>query len=252
MTPWVRRLLFANVLVFLLQQISPEINYYLELVPGLLLFRPWTAFTYMFLHASFGHIFFNMLGLFFFGPGVESRLGGRHFIRLYLASGVMGALLSLVTPGAAIVGASGAIFGVELAFARFWPRAKILIYGILPVEAWALVILMTLFSLFSGFGFFGDASVAHFAHLGGFLGGYLYLKWMEFRSPTRQFRASTAAPAAPADGTSGLKRWSRIKRENLHEVNRDELDRILSKIDRGGVGSLTPGDREFLDRFSRE
>ncbi len=247
MTPWVRRLVIANAVMFAVTMSVPDMTGLLALVPVLVLTRPWTPVTYMFLHAGFGHVFFNMLALFFFGPRVEARLGGRDFLRLYFLSGLSGALLSvLLNSNAFVVGASGAVFGVQLVYARFWPRDRILIYGIIPVEARWLVVLMTVLSLFGGFGF-GEPGIAHFAHLGGFLGGFLYLRWLERRSPARRFQAQAGSGGS---ARAGLERWSRIRREALHEVNRAELDRILEKINAGGVGSLTVGDREFLDRFS--
>src|SRR5687767_10119342 len=132
-TPWVLRLIVANALVFLLQQtLSGSLQYNFALVPGLVLQRPWTVLTYMFLHGGLGHLFFNMLSLYFFGPVVEARLGSKHFLRLYLVSGLTGALLSILFPQGAmipIIGASGAVFGINLAFAYFWPRQQIFIWG---------------------------------------------------------------------------------------------------------------------------
>jgi hypothetical protein len=190
-----------------------------------------------------------MLSLFFFGPRVEARLGGRRFLILYFVSGIMGALLSFAfTPDARIIGASGAIFGVMLAFATFWPRDQILIWGILPVEARVLVIAMTALALFGGAT--GGGGVAHFAHLGGFVGGWLSLKWFERRSDARKWQAKMAPPSPRESSESSLARWRRIRRDGLHEVNQAELDRILDKISAQGIQSLSAGDREFLDRFS--
>lgn len=250
MTPWVLRLIVANAGMHLLQLTVPQVNNVFVLVPGLLLVRPWTIISYMFLHGGFGHLFFNMLALFFFGPRVELRLGPRNFLVLYAVSGMTGALLSLLfSPWAAIVGASGAVFGVLLAFAMYWPRDTILIWGIIPIEARWLVAIMTALALYGGFGG-AQGGIAHFAHLGGFLGGFLSLKWFEARSPARQFRARVAPPVRREPAESAMARWRRIRRENLHEVNRAELDRILDKISTEGMDSLTAGDREFLDRFS--
>jgi len=251
MTPWVKRIIFANVAMYLLVLARPAVGTVLMFVPALLPHRPWTVVTYMFLHAGLWHIGFNMLALYFFGPAVETRLGGRHFAGLYLSSGVMGAVLSIpFTPHAAIVGASGAVFGVMLAFARYWPRQRIYIWGVLPIEARWMVVLMTGFSLWAGFGGTRDG-VAHFAHLGGFLGGFLYLKWMDWRSPARRFKQKAqAVPPPPRDPDQALERWKRIRREDIHPVNRDEVDRLLDKISREGVKSLTPDERALLERFA--
>ncbi|MFQ6045444.1 MAG: rhomboid family intramembrane serine protease [Gemmatimonadales bacterium] len=249
MTPWVTRLLVANVAVFLIAEIFPLLKFLLLLRPAYIPFRPWTVVTYMFLHANLWHLFFNMLALFFFGPRLEARLGGGRFLRLYFFSGFMAAIVSLVaTPFAAIIGASGAVFGVLLGFARYWPREQIYIWGLLPIEARWLVIAMTALSLWGGFGGI-QSGVAHFAHLGGFLGGFLYLKWIELRSPARKFKRLSQPKPATAR-SSDVDRWRAIRREGMHPVNQEELDRLLSKIDETGVESLTMDERAFLDRCS--
>lgn len=252
MSRWVLRLILANVALFFLEQQAPALMEHLVLVPAQAWREPWTIISYMFLHDpnGFGHIFFNMLALFFFGSRLENRLGGKSFLGLYFCSGIMGALLSLLlAPHASIIGASGAVFGVMLGYAWFWPRDQILIWGIFPIEARWLIILTTAITLWSGFR--GGGTVAHFAHLGGFVGGYLFLRLQAKRSGMERFRRATL-PSAPRLETtaSAFERWKKIRRDQLHEVNRDELDRILDKIGAAGIGSLTPGEREFLDRFS--
>jgi len=92
MTPWVKRLLIANVGVFLLQLGYPELTRMLEFVPAHVLATPLAPITYMFIHGGFWHILFNMIVLYFFGPRVEERLGSNHFIALYLIAGLTGAL----------------------------------------------------------------------------------------------------------------------------------------------------------------
>ena len=162
----------------------------------------------------------------------------------------MGALLSLAfTPHAAIIGASGAVFGVLLAYAWFWPREQMMIWGIIPIEARYMVLIMTAMSLYGARG--GGGGIAHFAHLGGFLGGFLFLKMLARNAGAERFKRQMR-PAAPRLETSSgsLDRWKKIKRDQLHEINREELDRVLDKISAAGIGSLTSGEREFLDRFS--
>jgi len=238
-------LILANLVMLLLGGVVPGLTQSLMLVPFLIPLRPWTVVTYMFLHAGFMHFFFNMLALYFFGPRLEMRLGGRRFIGLYLTSGVAGAVMSLVMPYAAIIGASGAVFGVMLGYAHFWPRDAVYVF-FLPMEARWLVVLMTAMSLFGAWQ--RQGGIAHFAHLGGFVGGFLYLRWIELRSPAVQFRAATAPPARSS--TADLDRWRRVQPETLHPVNREEYERVMAKVDLAGAASLTPDERAFLDRFS--
>ncbi len=247
MTPWVLRLIIANVVMFILTSLSPALTTQLMFVPVLVLYKPWTLITYMFLHAGFAHIFFNMLALFFFGPRLELTIGSKHFLWLYCISGIMGAILSIFfSPHTAIVGASGAVYGVMLGFAFHWPTEPIYIYGILPIQARWLVVIMTGLSLFGGFGGMSDGT-AHFAHLGGFLGGYLYLKLMTANSRAARFQRQFEKPEV---SSADIERWKTISREQLHPVNREEFDRLNNKINTNGVQSLTAGERDFLDRFS--
>jgi len=201
------------------------------------------------LHGDIGHLFFNMLGLFFFGPRLEDHLGSRHFLWLYFVSGLMAAALSFVfNPFIPIIGASGAVYGVMLGFAYFWPKEPIYIWGVLPVQSRVMIAVITALSLFGGFGGGGDG-IAHFAHLGGFVGGYLYLKLSTHKQVAEQFRVKVMAAATRS---SDLERWGKINRGSLHEVNRVEFDRIQGKITAQGVTSLTQAERAFMNRFSGE
>lgn len=247
MTPWVQRLLIANVLVFFLQQTVPGLEVQLAFIPSLILARPWTIVTYMFVHAGLTHILFNMIALYFFGPRVEQRIGSERFFSLYMISGITGGLLSFIfAPAAPIVGASGAIFGVMLAYARFWPRDRIYIWGVLPIEARWLVIGYTVLSLWWGFGG-GASGTAHFAHLGGFVGGFLCLLYMQRHQGAKRFRKQATAVPAAKDALVGD--WRKVDRSRVHAINREEVDRILDKISKSGLASLTPQERLFLSNF---
>lgn len=257
MTPWVMRLIMANAAVYLLQLTLPQGAWQqFAFVPAALLQRPWTTVTYMFLHGGFMHILFNMWIFYIFARRLEQRLGSRQFLFLYFIGGISGAVLSsilglllgVVPIYIPIIGASGAVFGIELAYAMYWPRDKIWIWGVLPVEVRWLVIFLTALSLWAGFGGARDG-VAHFAHLGGFAGAFLYLKFIEWHSPARRFKRA-AAPAKPKGGSANVQRWHSIRRDGLHQVNRDELDRILDKISAKGLASLTAEEQAFLERFS--
>jgi membrane associated rhomboid family serine protease len=243
-TPWVRRLIVANVIVFFLQSVAGVTNQ-LAFVPALIFSRPWTVIKYLFVHGGITHILFNMIALYFFGPRVEERLGERRFITLYALSGITGALVSAIfAPLAPIIGASGAVFGVMVAFAHYWPTAQIYIFGILPLEARVAVILMGIMSLYSGL--HGSRSgVADFAHLGGFVSGWLYVKWFDARAGAKKFRSK----ATPTIAKDKLLNWKRVDPKSVHEVNRDEVNRILDKISAKGLGSLTSEERLFLSNF---
>jgi len=250
MTPAVRSLIVANVAIYLLETVSPGVAQALMLVPLLAVQRPWTVVSYMFVHAGLFHVGFNMLALYFFGPRVELVLGTQRFVILYLVSGLVGALASFIfTPTAAIVGASAAVFGVMLAYASYWPNDLIYVWGIVPIPARWFVIGMTAISLFAGFGGM-QAGTAHFAHLGGFLGGWLCLKWLQRYSPAAKFRAAASALRYPREDIArSLERWRRIPLDALHPVNREEIERLLRKGEGGEV--LTPQERAVLDRFSQ-
>jgi rhomboid family protein len=249
---WTGLIIIANIAVYLWSSQAPEQADAFAFVPARFIARPWTAFTYMFLHANFSHIFFNMLVLFFFGPQVEDRLGSGRYLTLYFVSGLFGAATSMLfSPLAGIVGASAAVFGVELAFAYFWPRAQLLIWGIVPVEARTLIIIMTAISVLGGVGL-GMQNVAHFAHLGGFLGGWLVLKVFGVRRFEDKLRPSNLqAPIRKASPPAGAaERWKQIALDRLHPVNREEAERVLAKLDAGGPSGLTAEEQAFLDRFT--
>jgi membrane associated rhomboid family serine protease len=264
MTPWVGRLLFANVALFFATWAFPGLGRMMTLVPRYALVTPWTLVTYMFVHGGLMHLFLNMLVLFFFGPRLEHRLGGRDFLWLYFVSGIVAGIVSVVTPFVipafspyvGVVGASGAIYGLLLAFAMYWPRERIIIFIPIPIpiEVRWMVLFMTLFAFY---GIFMEAmgvrqGVAHHAHLGGFFGAWAYMKWREKNSAAARFKAK--AEVAPRKGwrhdRDALARWARIDRGALHEVNRDAYDEIMARLDAGGVAALTDRDRAFLDRFS--
>lgn len=245
MTPVVRALLIANLAAFLLQSALPELANALVFVPALVLVRPWSPVTYMFLHGDLMHLLFNMLALFFFGPRVEDRILSRQFAILYFLSGITGALLSVIfSPGSPIIGASGGVFGVMLAFAWFWPHETILIWGVLPVPARVLVILTTILALWSGFGGVNDG-IAHFGHLGGYLGAFLYLRWLDRKRRAFKRQATTASPEVVRRAAN----YKAIDLALVHEVNREEINRIIDKINAQGLGSLTLQEAAFLSNF---
>ena len=240
---------------------------YLALWTPVVLQRPWTVVTYMFLHGNFMHLLFNMIGLFFFGPRLEERLGGKDFLKLYFGSGIGAAVFTLGAGGlglllgipvleavfsAPVVGASGAVFGILVGYALYWPRHEIWIWGVLPVQARWLVIFLLVTTLWSGITG-GQSGTAHFAHLGGLVVGYVYLKWRDWRreAPRREFRKRVEATSSEGiPQMAARRRWEAIRLDELHELNRSEVESLLTRIDEEGVKSLSREERAFLDRMA--
>lgn len=179
--PATRAIIIVNVAVFLLQQLAPRpMDALFALWPLGPLFEPWQLVTYAFLHGGFTHIFFNMFALFMFGGALESYWGRRRFVLFYFASvlaaaGTQIAMQVLSGAGEPVIGASGGVFGLLLAFAWYFPRQRILLlFPPIPLPAWLFVTLYGALELVLGVTG-AQASVAHFAHLGGMLGGALMI-----------------------------------------------------------------------------
>jgi membrane associated rhomboid family serine protease len=186
-------LIGINVLVYAITYVFRDMSVYLALIPGAVLQLGWVwqPITYMFVHANLQHLLFNMLGLFFFGTAVERSLGTKEFVLFYMLTGVLAGLFSLLafSIGGALsvrlVGASGAVYAVLLAFAVINPRARIYIWGILPVPAPVLVAGYTAIELWSElFGVGGN--VAHLTHLAGFAVAALYFPVRHGVNPIRR------------------------------------------------------------------
>jgi membrane associated rhomboid family serine protease len=184
MPPVTQSLLIANVVVFLLQlQTGDWLERLLALWPPGAGFAPWQLVTYGFLHSGLGHIFFNMLGLWMFGSDIERLFGSRYFLLYYFACLVSAGLCQLVVvsmaggPAYPTLGASGALYGLLLAFGMYFPRRMVmLIFPPIPMPARIFVIVFGGLELL--FGVMGTADgVAHFAHLGGMLGGWLTIQY---------------------------------------------------------------------------
>ena len=256
LTGWVKRLLIANVGMFVLTSVSGDLRNLLALYPFAVLERPWGIVTYMFVHADIAHLFFNMIGLYFFGPRLESRLGSRSFLSLYFIAGLGGAVFSFFfSRNVPVIGASGCIYGVLLGFAMFWPTERMIVFPIpVPLEARTVVIGYLVISLVQGsLGTF--SGIAHFAHLGGAVFAFVYLKVADWRqgASRREFQRQLR-PDATTTGIVGdriaLARWKGISVDAMHELNRAEVERLITKAEHTGPSSLSQAERDFLDRMS--
>ncbi len=260
MTPWVRRLLVANLVVFLLQKtifLDPRFLAAFGFAPLHALAQPWTFLTYMFIHATFLHLTFNLLALFVFGPPVEERMGGGHFLAYYLLCGLGGAALSFLLiqlrPVAVVVGASAAVYGVLLAFAWRDPDQPISVLFLPePIPAKWFVAFAVAISLVLAL--FANDGVAHVAHLGGFAMGFGYLKIADWRlgRAERHVRRAVEPSVLVQSGRAARASDTPKPRRAPRDPAQAEIDRVLDKISARGIDSLTPAERRFLADMSRK
>ncbi len=182
LTPVVKNLLLAMGAVFLLQMlVDRRIVIYFGLVPVFVWTRYflWQLVTYIFLHGGLSHLLFNLLGLWMFGGELESYWGSGKFLRYFFFCGIGAAVCTVVFSPlqfVPIVGASGAIYGILLAFGWLFPNRPILIYFLFPIPAKYFVVLFGLIEFFSSLGGTGGG-VAHLTHLGGLLFGLIYMAY---------------------------------------------------------------------------
>jgi membrane associated rhomboid family serine protease len=242
---------------------SPVLQDALRFEPGQALRRPWTFVTYMFVHAGLLHLLGNMLMLFVFGPPVEHRLGGRAFILYYLYCGIGAAVLSLALSGimttGAIVGASGAVLGVGVAFALLWPEAELLVFPIpMPVKARTFILVLIGLDVVLSQLTPRDG-IAHLAHVGGAGFGYLFFRLQAFsrRSPRQPPRAVERVVMVQSGAAEPEQRRTpptpiRPRRRADADPVAAEVDRVLDKISEQGIASLTAAERRFLDEVSRQ
>ncbi len=243
----VRNLIIVTGAVFLLQNLdrSGFLLEYLALdsrgvVDRLLLWQP---LTYLFLHGGALHLFFNLFALWMFGSELEDYLGPREFLFYYLFCGVGAGFLvvgldALLGRQSLTVGASGAIYGLLLAYGVLWSRRSItlLVFLVLPVtlEARVFVIVFAALEFLAGVG--GTTSpIAHFAHLGGMAFGFLYLKLLRGRVRPLLHGKSVLSLFFAGNGMT----------------DRERLDQLLDKVNRYGIHTLTDKERRFLDKMSR-
>jgi len=242
----VRTIILINMVLYIIQRFAPA--GYLELfglVPAHVLGRAyiWQLLTYMFLHGGFFHILFNMLFLWMLGSELERYWGSREFVKYYIVTGAgAGVINALVQPHSAvpIIGASGAVFGLIIAFGMAFPDRELLLYFFIRIKAKHFAVLIGLLELISLFAM-PNAGVARFAHLGGLVVGYVYLKWERLSYPFRRWYGA---------GKHRMADSSRRREEKKERKTRAEVDRILDKIGREGLDSLTDSERDFLQKQS--
>ena len=247
-TDAIKILISVNFTVFILQSISSsEIIFFSNfgLVPKLVWsqLKIWQPFTYMFFHGDIWHVLINMFVLWMFGSELERVWGKKNFLRFYFITGIGSGLATMffgLQSTIPIVGASGAIYGVLLAYGVMFPNRTVYLYGIIPIKSIWFVIGIGVIAFFSSFNNF--TNISHLTHLFGMIIGYLYLKrpvhfrslWFSVFKKVLEYRIQNQE--------------ERISRSV--EIERD-LNSILDKINREGFKSLTQEEEERLYKNSK-
>lgn len=229
-------------------------------------FQVYQLLTYMFMHGGFMHLFFNMFALWMFGMDLENEWGSWKFLFYYFLCG-FGAGIShlligpLFGPSGPTVGASGAIYGVLLAFGLMYPDRPVFVYFLLPIRARYLVILYIILELYAGVTGSPDG-IAHFAHLGGAAVGLLFLlidrddiplrKWWNDWRTTMQRPSRYGKPYTQKrrEEVSDARYYDVDDRDE--EVSQERIDEILDKISKNGYQSLTEDEKRILFEASKK
>jgi membrane associated rhomboid family serine protease len=243
-TKGVKWLIIINCVVFLLMLVGYRLVRDFGLTPTLVKKGYiWQLFTYMFLHGGLFHLFFNMFVLWMFGPPIERQWGTRQFVKYYFYTGIGAGLFTFVlsiNSTIPTIGASGAIFGILVAYALMFPDSIIYLWFLFPIKAKYLVIIFGILELIASVNYTPDG-IGHFAHLGGMVVGYLYLK-SDWRTASffRFFR--------------GIRHRRKLrilnKRREETEKLMSQVDQILDRINQVGYENLSKAEKKVLEKAS--
>ena len=247
-TDAIKILVSVNFGIFLLQTVARTEGLFFPLfglVPKMVWseFMIWQPFTYLFFHGGIWHVLINMFVLWMFGSELERIWGKGHFLKFYFVTGVGAGLVTMIfgvnsmTP---IVGASGAVYGVLLAYGLTYPNRTVYLYGIIPIKSLWFVIGIGVIAFISSFD--NVSQISHLTHLSGMMIGYLMLKrpvrfndlWFTIRKRTLEYKIKHEE-----------------KRVSQHQAIEREIDRILDKINREGFDSLTEEEHDRLYKGSQ-
>ncbi len=254
--PGIKNLILINVVVQVMVMLNHSLaqtlieNFSLSAGDIFYRFKIWQLVTYMFLHDPFSimHILFNMLYLWMFGVELEREWGTREFLKFYFITGIGAGLINILVSGAPTIGASGAIYGVMIAFAMRYPNREVYIWMLFPVKIKYLMGFLILLQFFSTFGPYSDG-VAHAAHLGGALVGFLYLKygyvWYRLKNgiPKNMFGKKKSGSNMHFSSGGG--------KGDKTEYYRKVIDELLDKINRVGYLNLTDAEKKLLEEGSK-
>ncbi len=287
MTRAVQWLLALNIGVYFLQLTlfgSDAVYAVLALDPARFPTAWWTLGTYMFVHAWLAHLAFNMLTLWMFGPRLEQEWGTRSFVQFYLWCGLGGAIAHLVlAPHSAVIGASGAISGVLVAYALRWPDEEVYLFGVIPMKSrWLVVALLAMNLVFA---LSPSSRIDWTAHVGGMAFGWIFLKlylvgginrvrgWVSSvpddsedmpravprnRSPMRDRGAGGGGSVDEVVARSNAmvlresKSVQHVPKQETPKEYAARVNRVLDKISQHGIDSLTRDERRLLEDMSRK
>ncbi len=235
-------------------------------------FQVWQLITYLFMHGGFSHILFNMFALWMFGMEIENIWGSKKFLTFYLLCGVVAGIFQLVlpplfgAPPAPTIGASGAVYGVLIAFGMLFPDRYIYIYFLVPVKAKYLIgfLIILEFLLFNPAG-----SIARLAHIGGAIAGFLFIMFdRSIDSPVKSKLMGRGYYSGSSSGgtfSSFAEKFKRKKddipeakyydlneKNEEDEISQEEIDRILDKISQSGYQNLTEREKKILFEASKK
>ena len=247
-TEAIRVLISINVLLFIFRYISID-RFDLAQVFGLsssdVWPMIWQPLTYMFIHGDFFHLFMNMFVLWMFGSEMESIWGSRGFLKYYfitgIGSGTIWLLLNIGNPFSVLIGASGAIYGVLLAYGLMFPNRKVLIYFLFPIKVKYFVLLLGIIAFASSIGDTGS-NISHLTHLSGMLIGFIYLK-----SPANMSKAIRLFNSILFEVRSRREE----KKQAKQYITKRNIDRLLDKINDVGYDGLDEKEKKDLYNHSR-
>ena len=207
----------------------------------------WRFLTYNFVHVSFMHFLFNMMMLWMFGDEVAEFMGARKFVGLYIFSGIFAGVFSIpffffgsFSPLAMVIGPSGALMGVFVAYYKFFPERTLLLFFIIPLKMkYAIWVLIALDIMMSQ----TNDSIAHFTHLGGVLAGFIFMNL--FNSPV-PFWEKWFQPKGKKQRSQNNSSEKVLEGEVGYLDQDKQMDTILSKVNKEGVNSLTESERQYL------
>jgi len=246
-TDAIKILISINALLFLLRYIAQS-QFDLAQIFGLssnsVWPMIWQPFTYMFIHGDFFHVFMNMFVLWMFGSEMESIWGKKEFLKFYFITGIGSGLIWLVfnfSGNAVLIGASGAIYGILLAYGLMFPNRKVLIYFLFPVKVKYFVIFLGLMAFVSSLSYSGS-NISHLTHLSGMMIGFVYMK-----SKWTIKRLSLLLNSYLAS----IKYKKSIKKEKQLANIQANVDKLLDKVSEVGFDSLSEDEKDKLFTYSK-